>query len=173
MSLLEWITFQAASENAILSEVLIKNHQNLNSFIFVLYTILCMFIKRPAYLLAFFISAMLFEAKVFDPLLEHQLYLITFALYTYVFTNCKTLKSKFGCGILLVLSFALAADAALFGEYGYYGASETFLYRNIEHLSLYAHSLFICSFIDIKRIYNSLRNFVDAVVRISRTSAYM
>lgn len=64
-------------------------------------------------------------------------------------------------------------DAFLYGVGGYYGASETLIYNNIEHIALCAHILFIGSLIPIKRIRDGLRRFFDSVVRITANSDYM
>ncbi len=146
---------------------------DVNSELFVAYLILSLFIKRPIFLLAFFMSCLLFEIKFFDGLAEYNLYLLTFLIYTYIFQICRTSNQRLGCGIILFLSMALSIDAALYGEYGHYGASKTILYNNIEHLALYAHVIFICSLVPCRRIKNGIRHFVASILHLSRNSVVM
>lgn len=147
--------------------------QSANSFVFVAYVILAVLIKRASFLAAFFISCMLFELSIFDPLSEASLYLITFAIYSYViFCNGLTLKSRLACGILIILSITLAYDAYFYGIDGRYGETETFLYNNIEHLALYSHILLISTLVSYRRIKDSFRRFVDSILLLSRNSAY-
>ncbi len=170
MSILQWTTsIQLAQESA--SELL-QNPQNANSELFTAYLVLSLLLKRSSYAMAFFVSCMLFELKIFDILTSCSLYLLTFVIYSYVFTCCENNKSKVACAIILFLSIILAVESALYGAYGYYEAVETFIYNNIEHLSLYAHIVFICSLTPIRRIKNSIRDITYTVLHMSRNSAY-
>ncbi len=164
---LTWLLqFQILSESAVAAP-------NANSEIFIAYVILSLIIKRAAFLAAFFISWLLFNMKIFDVLLEHQLYLIIFVVYTYVIFKCETIKSRIGCGILLILSIILSYDAYFYGVNGRYGEAQTVVYNNIEHLSLCAHFLFICSLIPFERIRNGLRSIIDLIGSFACDSAYM
>lgn len=171
MDLTQWITtFLQISA----SELSLNLSQSLtiNSFLFTVYLVVSVVIRKAAFIAAFFMSCLLFNAAIFDPMSEASLYLITFAMYSYVILcNGLTLKSRIACGIILILSLILAYDAYFYGVDGYYGAHETIVYNNIEYLSLYAHIIFISSFVNITRIKNSLRNFVSSIVLISRHSA--
>ncbi len=146
--------------------------KSLNSLIFG-YVCLCLIIRRPVFLLAFLLPEMLFVLSWFDSLSEWSIYCFEVVIYSYVFDCCETRKQKFGCVTILLLSIALAVDAFLYGLNGYYGTSETLLYRNIESLALFAHLFFISSFIRYGRVRDSLRNFFDSIVRVTANSDYM
>ena len=167
MSILEW--FPLLNESALAQNL---NHsQNPSSLLFIAYALISVVIKRAAYMAAFFMSCMLFEMRFFDPLSEASLYLITFAIYSYVIfvMPCKKVVT-IACVIMLALSMTLAYDAYFYGLNGYYGASQTYVHQNIEYLALYAHSVLICSLIDIKRIRNNLRSFIGSVRGLSANS---
>ena len=167
MSILEW--FPLLNESALAQNL---NHsQNPSSYLLLAYFLVSIVIKRAAYMAAFFMSCMLFEMRFFDPLSEASLYLITFAIYSYVIfvMPCKKVVT-IACGIMLALSMTLAYDAYFYGLNGYYGASETYVYQNIEYLALYAHTILIGSLIPFRRIGDSFRHFIAASVRMSRNS---
>jgi len=167
MSILEWFPLLSVSE-------LVQNPRNSNTVLFLVYFLLSLSTKRPSLLAAFFLSSMLFECTLFNPLSEASLYLLTFAIYSYVIT-CKslTLKSRLACGILLILSITLAYDAYFYGIDGRYGEAETIIYNNIEHLALCAHCLLIGSFIPFTRIRNNILSFIDSISHLARNSAYI
>ncbi len=165
MDMFSWFLQKSASEQA--------TALSANSELFIAYVALSLIIKRSVFLLAFFISCLLFECGIFDSLKEYQLYLITVVMYSYVFSYCKSLVNRFGCAIILILSFTLAVDAFLFGANGYFTENETFIYDNIYSLALFAHAFFICSFINIKRILDGIRDFIDHVVSMPPNSAYL
>jgi hypothetical protein len=145
-----------------------------SSFLLVAYILLAILIKRASFLAAFFMSCMLFEASLFDPLSETSLYLLTFAIYSYViFCNGLTLKSRMACGILLILSITLAYDAYFYGIGGRYGETETIIYNSIEYLALYAHLILISTLIPYRRIGDSLRRCIDFIMLHTRNSAYI
>jgi hypothetical protein len=160
------------SLKSLLSES-VQNQQSLNSVLFVAYLVVSLLIKKPSYMLAFFISCMLFEINLFDPLSESQLYAITFAIYSYValVRRCK-IETTIACVIILIICVALGYDAYFYGIGGAYGASETFVYNNIEHFTLYAHIILICTLIPYRRIRDSIRRFTTSILLISRNSAY-
>ncbi len=167
MDIYKWFLQTNASELALNLSLSLS----LNSLLFLAYVLISVVIKRAAYLAAFFMSCMLFEMRFFDPLSEASLYLITFAIYSYVIfvMPCKRVVT-IACVIMLFLSITLAYDAYFYGLNGYYGASETYVYQNIEYLALYAHTILICSLIDIKRIRNNLRSFIGSVRSFSSNS---
>lgn len=154
------------------SELTLHLQSNANSELFIVYVMLCLIIKKPPYLMAFFISCLFFEWSLFDNLAEYNLYLMTFAIYSFVFQSCVTDKSKIACAIILLLTIVFAIDSMLYGVNGYYGASDTVIYSNVEYLSTYAHLFFIYSLVDLRRIKNNLRNFIGHVLYMSRNSAY-
>lgn len=137
------------------------------------YAVVCFIIKRPIYLLAFFICYIFINAEIMQVISEHQVYLIITVIYSYVFDLCAKKNQKLGCATILLLSLTLAIDSFLYGANGHYGTSETFVYRNIESLALFAHSFFISTLIPVRRILNSLRDFITAIVRITANSDYM
>ncbi len=143
-----------------------------NSLILIAYTVLALLTKRSLPLAAFFMSAILLELSFFDVVKEYQLYLMTFAIYSYVITrDYMQFKQKIACGIILILSIVFSYDAALYGAGGYLGAHKTIVWHSIPSLSICAHILFITSFINTARINNSIRLFIASVVRFSRNSA--
>jgi hypothetical protein len=146
---------------------------NLNSLLFIAYVVLCLIIRRPVFLLAFFMSCMLFELSLFDSVKEYQLYLLTLVIYSYAYQECKTTKTKICCVIILLLSVVFACNAFFYGVNGYYGEAQTLVYNHIENLALLAHILFIWSFVDYKRVQNSIRNFIDSIVYSAVNSDYM
>jgi hypothetical protein len=114
---------------------------------------------------------MLFEMRFFDPLSEASLYLLTFAIYSYVIFDIeRNSLATVACGIILILSITLAYDATFYGINGYYGAHETFVYNNIEYLALYAHLILISSLIPYRRIRDGLRDMLSTIVYVSRNS---
>ncbi|PHS21799.1 MAG: hypothetical protein COA84_14820 [Robiginitomaculum sp.] len=147
--------------------------QSQNSLVFIAYFILATSIKRASFMAAFFMSCMLFEMELFDPLSEASLYLLTFATYSYVIT-CKSLTciQRMGCGTILILSLTLAYDAYFYGLGGVYGEAETVIYNNIEYLALCSHIIFISTLTPYRRIGNSIGRFVDSILLLSRNSAY-
>ncbi len=165
MDIFSWFLQKSASEQV--------TALSANSELFIAYVALSLIIKRSVFLLAFFISCLLFECGIFDSLKEYQLYLITMVMYSYVFSYCKSLVNRFGCVIILILSFTLAVDAFFFGANGYFTENETFIHNNIYSFALFAHAFFICSFINIKRILDGIRDFIDHVVSMSPNSAYL
>jgi hypothetical protein len=170
MDLSQWlITSQAISESAL---VLHSLNLNVNSILFTAYVLVSVLTKRAAFIAAFFFSCLLFDAALFDPLSEASLYLLTFAIYSYVIAcNALTFYQKLACGIILILSITLAYDAYFYGMDGIYGAHETIVYNNIEYLALYAHIIFISTLIPYRGIGDSIRRFVDTFMLITRNSA--
>ena len=166
MDLFVWFLQKNASALAV--------SQSENSLILFAYLALSLLIKRSSFMAAFFMSCMLFELSVFDGLSEVSLYLLTFAIYSYVIT-CKALtcKQRIACGILLALSIILAYDAYFYGVNGIYGAHETVVYNNIEHLALCAHTVFISSLIPYRRIKNGIRHFIASFLYQQGNSSYM
>lgn len=166
MVILEW--FPLLSE----SVLQLVPPRSANSELLLAYLILSVLTKRAAYLAAFFMSCMLFEAEMFDALSEADLYLLTFAMYSYViFDIACNRKAVIACGILLALSIILAYDAYHYGIEGIYGAHETVVYNNIEHLALYAHIIFISTLTPFGRIGDSIGRFVAFIVRVKSDSA--
>jgi len=144
-----------------------------NTELFFVYVLLAFVTKKPHLLTAFFMSCLLFECAIFDPLTEAQLYLITFLTYSYVMPcNMFSRKTKVACAIMCILCLLFAYDAAFYGVDGFYGERETFVYNNIEHLFICSHCLIICSFIDIERIRNNLRSFINGIRSMSANSVY-
>ena len=169
MSILEW--FPLLNESALAQNL--SHSQNPSSYLLLAYFLVSVVIKRAAYMAAFFMSCMLFEMRFFDPLSEASLYLITFAIYSYVIfvMPCNKVVT-IACVIMLFLSITLAYDAFFYGLNGYYGASKTYVYNNIEYLALYAHIILICSLVDIEGIRNHLRSITGAIRSVSANSAY-
>ncbi len=157
-----------------LLSVNVQREVSLSNIVIVAYLLVSVLIKRSSFLVAFFVSWMLFELSVFSTLSEASLYLLTFSIYSYViFCNGLTLKTRLACGILLILSITLAYDAYFYGIDGVYGASETFVYNNIQHLALYAHIVLISTLVPYRRISDGFRRFIDSISHLARNSAYI
>ncbi len=139
--------------------------------LFVAYTIVSLMNRKAAYLAAFFISCMLFEASLFNPLSEAELYLLTFAIYSYVvFVMPCNRAVIFACVNMLLLSITLAYDAYHYGVNGFYGEAKTIIYSNIEILALCSHLFLIAALIPYRRIGNFIRSMLGAFVRVSVSS---
>ena len=165
MDVLLWVL--QASESA----VVIKS--DYVDLLLTTYVLLSICTKKPHLLTAFFMSCLLFECAIFDPLREAQLYLITFLIYSYVIScNRFSHKTKLACAIMCFLCLLFSYDAAFYGVNGFYGERETFVYNNIEHLFICSHCLIICSFVDIERIRNNIRSFIDGIRSMSANSVY-
>ncbi len=144
---------------------------NNTQLFFIVYALVAIFIKRPQLLAAFFVSCLLFESSFFDVFSECYLYLMTFIIYSYVITcNQFNNKTKAACVIMCILCALFAYDAAFYGVNGYYGATETVIYNNIERLSVCCHILIIASVFNIRSIINNCRNFCRSIVRMSYRS---
>jgi len=153
--------------------VLVVKAKSSNTELFFVYALLAFITKKPHLLMAFFMGCLLFECAIFDSLTEAQLYLIGFLSYSYVIPcNVFSHKTKLACAIMCFLCLLCAYDAAFYGVDGFYGERETFVYNNIEHLFICSHCLIICSFIDIERIRNNLRSFINGIRSMSANSVY-
>jgi hypothetical protein len=170
MSIIEW--YQELSATEVLTALSSNMLDNWNNQVLIMYVILSIITRRSSLLLAFFASFLLFELSFFDPVSEVSLYLLTFVIYSYVM-RCKgfTKANKLACGLMLSFCIVLAYDAFFYGKGGYYGARKTFVYNNIECISLYAHTILISSFINITRARSGLRDFIDSICHMSRNSA--
>jgi hypothetical protein len=169
MSIIEW--YQALNATEALTVMSSNMNNNSNNQVLAMYVILSVIIKRSSLLLAFFASFLLFELSFFDPVSEVSLYLLTFVIYSYVMC-CKgfTKANKLACSIMLSVCIVLAYDAYFYGVDGYYGARKTFVYNNIEYISLYAHLIIVSSFVNITRIRSGLRSMFAVIRHMSRNS---
>ncbi len=141
---------------------------NNTQLFFIVYALVAICIKRPQLLAAFFVSCLLFESSFFDVFSECYLYLMTFIIYSYVITcNQFNNKTKSACVIMCILCALFAYDAAFYGVNGYYGATETVIYNNIERLFICSHILIIASVFNIRSIINNCRNLCRSIVRMS------
>jgi len=155
------------------SALAVARTRSSNTEILLVYALLSLFIKKPHLLTAFFMSCLLFEWSLFDAMTEAQLYLVTFLIYSYVMPcNVFSIKTQVACAIMCFLCLLFAYDAAFYGVDGFYGERETFVYNNIEHFFICSHCLIVCSFIDIERIRNNLRSFIDGIRSMSANSVY-
>ena len=166
MDLFVWFLQKNASELAQLP-------QSVNSLIFIAYGVVSLFNRKSSYMAAFFISCMMFEHGFFDSMSECSLYLFTFVLYSFLvkFSN-KSKETDIACIGVCIISLVFAYDSFFYGIDGYYGATETIIYNNIEHISLYAHIFLICTLIDLKRVQHCVRGFIVSILYMSRNSAY-
>jgi len=144
---------------------------NNTQLFFIVYALVAICIKRPQLLAAFFVSCLLFESSFFDVFSECHLYLMTFIIYSYVITcNQFNNKTKSACVIMCILCALFAYDAAFYGVNGYYGATETVIYNNIERLFICSHILIITTLFNIRAIINNCRNFCGFIIRMSSRS---
>lgn len=170
MDILQWL-MQSLQING--SELAQQNQsQSVNSLLLLAYMVISVALRKPSYVMAFFASCMLFDAELFDPLSESQLYAITFAIYSYVIFDIERNGfATLACGILIALIITIGYDAYFYGAGGYYGEAETIVYDNIESLALSAHTILIASLIHYRRIWNNILSFFDSIVS-STSSAY-
>lgn len=146
--------------------------QNVNSLSFI-YLVLSIIINRPALLLAYISSEMLYQLSIFDFLFEWQLFAIECIIYSYVFMTLESIKSKCACAILISSTLYFIYDAHKYGVSEGYAGYETILYAYIKYIFTCAHIIFICSFISIGRIRDGLRDSISFISRISLNSDYM
>ena len=146
--------------------------QNVSS-LFIIYTIVCFFIRRPVFLLAFLLPEIMFNTSYFDNLEGWHLNTVEMIIYSYVFEVCNTRKSKIGCAIIVLITTTFAVDEFLYGVNGYYGERETIIYKNISFINACAHLFFISTLISVGRIRDNLRSFLSSFVRIATNGDYM
>lgn len=146
--------------------------QNVNSLL-VIYIVLSLITNRPALLLAYLFSELLFQLEFFDSLNEWNLYSIECIMYTYVFSSLSTIKTKYTCSLIIVFSAYFVFDAYYFGDSGIHGGYKTIFYENIESIFTFAHLFFIYSFISFGRIRNALRDFFSGFANMSADSYYL
>jgi hypothetical protein len=155
-----------------LQSVNVAAEQNVTSLLLA-YVILSLVINRPVLLLVYLSSEMLYQLSIFDFLLEWQLFAIECIMYSYVFTTLNTLKAKSACALIFSTALYFIYDAHKYGVTEDYEGYQTILYKNIEYIFTCAHFIFICSFVSVERIRDSLRGFIDSFSRIASNSDYM
>lgn len=161
MELLEWLHLLNALG-------LNQNHLSLvvaNS-LFIGYLLVYTLTKNAAPVVAFFMCVMLVDNSHLKSIDEVYMYFIVCVIYSYILGICRTSKQVFYCAIIAFISMVFAVDSFFYGVDGYYGASETVIYNNIEYISLLAHSFFINSFICYRKIRNGLRGFFVSFVGV-------
>ncbi len=166
MEVLSW--FQQLNVHA-LSLADLKSESSL----FILYALVCYFIKSPVFLLAFFMCFLLINASFTQGIKEYQVYLIVMVMYSYLYDEYKNYFYKISCGILIFISLVFSIDALLYGLGGYFDEAETVIYNNIGSIALCSHLIFISSLIDHRRIQHYLRSFFDCIERITYNSYNM
>lgn len=164
MEILQWL--ELLSANASVSN-------GLGNTVLFLYAAVSVLIKKSRFLLAFLFSNLLVELSIFDYLQEHQIYLTSFIVYSYIATQDIPKKVKMACVIMCLLDLTLALDAYRYGIGGTYGASETLIYQNIEYLAFYANLIVIISLVPFGRIYNSICSLLDHAFSLKSDSSYM
>ena len=164
MELLECLHLASASASH--SDVLV-------GVLYILYAIISIVIKKSRYLLAFFFSDFIFACSIFDVVQEHQIYLIDFIVWSYIYPYAPNKKVKNACGIMCLLDLVLAYNALKYGIGGTHGASETLIYQNIEYLAFYANLLIIISLVPFGRIYNGICSLLDHAFGLKSHSSYM
>jgi len=170
MEILQWLhLLNDLAENQRQSNISL----NIANSLFTAYVLLALITKRVAPLAAFFLSVLLVDNIYMVKVDEANMYLLVAAIYLYVFETCLTRKQRLCCVTIVLTAILLSTDAAFYGEHGIYGESKTFIYQNIEYISLFAHSLLISSFISVRKIRNCIRSFFSFLSRFSGTSDYM
>jgi len=164
MEFLEWLQVASASAS--------KNGGSIN-ITFMLYVAISILIKKSRYLLAFFFSDLLIACSIFDYLQEHQIYLTSFIVYSYIATQDIPKKTKMACVIMCILDLTLANDAFKYGIGGTHGTSETLIYQNIEYLAFYANLIIIISLVPFGRIYDCICRLLDYAFSVKSHSTYM
>lgn len=155
-------------------KLLSQSVNNLNSYdgvVFSVYLVMSVIIKRSLFLVAFFVSCMLFQLSIFDRLAESELYALTFCLYYYVSVcNALTCFQRIACVIMLALIVTLGYDSYFYWVDGAYGEAKTIIYNNIEYLALLAHMFIIGTLVPIKRINNTIKHIFDSIMCMSSHS---
>ena len=163
MEILEWLHLLSANVKS----------SSMNDWVLILYIITAVLTNKSQYLLVFFLSLVFIECSIFDNLKEHQIYLTLFIVYSYIALQDIPKKTKLACVIMCVLDLILANDAYKHGIGGTHGASETFIYQNIEHLALYANLIIIFSLISFGRIYDCICRMLDHAFSVKGNSYFM
>ena len=163
MDILEWLHLLSANARS----------SNVNDWVFILYIITAILIKKSRYLLAFSFSVLLIELSLFDGLQEYQIYLTDFVVYSYVSYYAHSLKVKNACGIMCLLDLILMNDALKYGVNGTHGELKTVIYQNIEYLAFSANLLIISSLLPLGRIYDSICRLLDNAFSVKSGSTYM
>ena len=163
MEILEWLQQLGASVAA----------EQKESSLFFLYVMVCYLIKRPVFLLVFFICNVLINADFAQFIKEYQVYLIVLIMYSYLFNEYKSIYYRVSCGIIIFISLTFSIDGYFYGVGGYHGATETLIYNHLPSVSLYAHLLFISSLVYHGRIRHNLQCIVDFIERITFNSYNM
>ncbi len=140
-----------------------------NSFL-IAYIILAIAYKRPLILAVFLLCECLFLFDI-PSVKEYQLYIVELCLWSCVITSLKTKRTVITCGIICLLSFICFIDAFYYGV-NTNGESETWVYVNIEFIAMLANIFFITSFINVGRINNDIRHFINSIVNITVNGDY-
>ena len=163
MDILEWLHLLSANVRS----------SDINDWVFILYIITAILIKKSRYLLAFSFSVLLIELSLFDGLQEYQIYLTDFVVYSYVSYYAHTLKVKNTCGIMCLLDLILMNDALKYGVNGTHGELKTVIYQNIEYLAFSANLLIISSLLPLGRIYDYICRLLDHAFGVKSNSYFM
>lgn len=163
MELLEWLHLLSANVKV----------SNLNDYSFVFYVLVSLLIKKSRYILAFFFCVLIVECSLFDFLMEFEIYLTSFTVYSYLVTASKSLKIKVSCAIMCVLDLILFRDALYYGVNGIHGEYKTAIYNNIEYLAFVVHIIIILSLVPFGKIYDCICGLLDHVFGGSANSYNM
>lgn len=163
MEILEWLHLLSANVRS----------SNINDWVFILYIVTAILIKKSRYLMAFSFSVLLIELSLFDQLQEYQIYLTCFIVYSYVSCYAHTLKVKSACVIMCLLDLILMYDALKYGINGTHGELETVIYQSIEYLAFSAHLIIISALLPFGRIYDSACDLFSNAFRVKSNSSYI
>ena len=163
MELLRWL--QALSD---LNAQAILN-LNVSNIIFISYLIGYVITRKSALISVFLFTELLGVSNILDELSNVMYYLVHASIYLCLYwwlNSSKLIKNKqlLTCFIIALLSIGMALDAYIYTEI------ETLFYSSYEYLFMVVHLLFICSFINFKRIIINARSIIDKRVRLLASS---
>lgn len=139
---------------------------------FFIYLALSIVINKPQLLAAF----VLLEGACLLPYLDSSplsvIFMLEFVVYSYVLTSLDSVKTKRGCSTIMLIALWGYLDFIIYGEYSTNGTYKTFYRIHLENIYLCTHFFFVYSFIDVRRINDRLRGFIDSCFRSEGSSFY-
>lgn len=137
-------------------------------------------LKKDFSFLVVFLLAECFVLFPHPKIAEYEVYIVIFVMWSVI---CQTLHKEYlnnkckkitvvSCVIICLLSIAYALDVYLYGDAGIYGTRKTYLYNHLEYIALFAHLLFVTSFINISKSRNGIRDLLSRIRSFSANSYY-
>lgn len=161
--LLQWL--QAVSD---LSAPTATN-LNASNIVFIAYVLGYLIGRKGALISVFLFVELVGITPLLDGLSNILYYLFHASIYIILYwwlNKDKLIKNKqlLTCFLIALLSIGMALDAY------FYAKIETLFYSNYEYLFMVVHILFICSFIDFKRIFINARSIIGKRFRMLANS---